>query len=48
MDGATGLSGCGPAYVYLIIEALSDAGVKLGMPRATATTMAAQTLLGAA
>jgi len=48
MDGATGLSGCGPAYAYLIIEALSDAGVKLGIPRVTATAMAAQTLLGAA
>lgn len=47
MDGATGLSGCGPAYVYLIIEALSEAGVKVGLPRQVATTLAAQTLLGA-
>ena len=48
MDGVTGLSGCGPAYVYLIIEALSEAGVKLGLPRTTSTLLAAQTLLGAA
>jgi pyrroline-5-carboxylate reductase len=48
MDGATGLSGCGPAYVYLMIEALSEAGVKMGLSRSTATLMAAQTLSGAA
>lgn len=48
MDGATGLSGCGPAYVFLMIEALSEAGVKLGIPRKTSTQLAAQTLLGAA
>ncbi len=48
MDGVTGLSGCGPAYVYLIAEALSEAGVKVGLPRATATLLAAQTLMGAA
>jgi pyrroline-5-carboxylate reductase len=47
MDGATGLSGCGPAYVYLIIEALSEAGVKVGLPRQVSTILAAQTLLGA-
>jgi pyrroline-5-carboxylate reductase len=47
MDGATGLSGCGPAYVYLIIESLSEAGVKLGLPRDVATLLAAQTLSGA-
>jgi pyrroline-5-carboxylate reductase len=46
MDGVTGLSGCGPAYVYLIVEALSEAGVKVGLPRKTATLLAAQTLLG--
>lgn len=48
MDGVTGLSGCGPAYGYLIIEALSEAGVKVGIPREKATLLAAQTLLGAA
>jgi pyrroline-5-carboxylate reductase len=47
MDAATGLSGCGPAYVFLIIEALAEAGVKLGINRATSTLLAAQTLLGA-
>jgi pyrroline-5-carboxylate reductase len=48
MDGVTGLSGCGPAYVFLIIEALSEAGVKVGIDRATSVLLAAQTLLGAA
>ncbi|HVA28067.1 MAG TPA: pyrroline-5-carboxylate reductase [Candidatus Baltobacteraceae bacterium] len=48
MDAATGLSGCGPAYAYLIIEALTQAGVKLGIPRTTSLLLAAQTLLGAA
>ncbi|MGE0616908.1 MAG: pyrroline-5-carboxylate reductase [Bacteriovoracia bacterium] len=48
MDGVTGLSGCGPAYVYLVVEALSEAGVKVGLPRQTATLLAAQTLAGAA
>ena len=48
MDGVTGLSGCGPAYVYLMIEALSDAGVKVGLSRKTSTLLAAQTLAGAA
>jgi len=47
MDAATGLSGCGPAYVFLIIEALAEAGVKLGIDRATSTLLAAQTLNGA-
>ena len=48
MDGATGLSGCGPAYIYLVIEALSEAGVKVGLQRKTATLLAAQTLVGSA
>lgn len=48
MDGATGLSGCGPAYIYLVIEALSEAGVKVGLPRKTATLLAAQTMVGSA
>jgi pyrroline-5-carboxylate reductase len=46
MDGVTGLSGCGPAYIYLIIEALSEAGVKVGLPREVSTLLAAQTMLG--
>ena len=47
-DGVTGLSGCGPAYMYLIIEALSEAGVKVGISRKQATLLAAQTMMGAA
>jgi pyrroline-5-carboxylate reductase len=48
MDAVTGLSGSGPAYMYIIIEALAEAGVKVGLPRDVATQLAAQTAYGAA
>jgi pyrroline-5-carboxylate reductase len=47
MDAVTALSASGPAYIYIILESLAEAGVKVGLPRDTATLLAAQTALGA-
>lgn len=48
MDAVTGLSGSGPAFLYIILEALAEAGVNVGLPRDIATQLAAQTAYGAA
>lgn len=48
MDAITGLSGSGPAYAYIFIDALADAGVNMGLTRVNATMLAAQTVMGAA
>src|SRR5258707_6985560 len=48
MDAVTALSASGPAYLYVVIESLAEGGVKVGLPRDVATTLAAQMVLGSA
>lgn len=47
LDAVTGVSGCGPAFMYMIVEAIAEGGVKVGLPRDVATLLAAQTMTGA-